>query len=336
MDYTKLEESLYMTSVVVVGGINTDIVGMGIPEIGHKGGVASGGDLKIGAGGKSRNMAEMISVLLGPERVAMVGKTSKDPYGLWEPPIKSLEKRGVNTDFIKILDFEETNKYPGISLISVDKNGNNQIYVFPGINEQFNEKDINDALILFETVGRNNGILVLSLDFPLDTAIYCLKKSEEYGLKSFLDPGGIFEKDDYSSLLDEKIFLIKPNIHEAKLLTGVDVGDFNSAKKASEYLLDKNIENVLITAGKDGSYFFNKMYEIYIPIPQVECSQYKDETGCGDQVMATISSYLVDGYDILHAARCATVSGTLKFYKPGITPVTRDEITRVMENKLLE
>jgi len=336
MDYKELEEKLDMMSVIVLGGINTDIVGLGVPEIASKGGISFGGELRIGAGGKSRNIAQMISVLLGPGRVAMIGKSSKDPYGLWKPPIEALNESGVNTDFIKLLDFEETKKYPGIALIPVDKEGNNQIYVFPGINDEFREKDIDDALILFESVGKNNGILVLSLDLPLSTAMYGLKKSMEYDLRSFLDPGGIISGCDYDNLLNKEIFLIKPNEHESKLLTGVDVEDFDSAKEASKYLLDKNIKNVLITAGRDGAYFFNKTHQIHIPIPQIEGGQYKDETGCGDQAMATLCSYLVDGYDIMYAVRCAIVSGTLKFYKPGITPVSRDEITKAMEDTCIE
>ncbi|MFH1623376.1 MAG: PfkB family carbohydrate kinase [Candidatus Aenigmatarchaeota archaeon] len=328
-DYTELERKIDAVSVITLGSINTDIVGR-VPKITSKGGVSFGGEVRIGAGGKARNMAQMMSALLGPGRVAMVGKSSKDPYGLWKPPIEALDESGVNTDFIKLLDFEETRKYPGISLISVDDEGRNQIYVFPGVNEEFRERDVDDARILFESVGKNNGMLVLSLDIPLSTATYCLKKSTEYGLKSFLDPGGIVNEADYDNLLDEEIFLIKPNEHESKLLTGVDVEDFDSAKEASKYLLGKNVKNVLITAGRDGAYFFNEMHQAHIPIPKIEGGRYKDETGCGDQAMATLCSYLVDGYDIMYAARCAVVSGTLKFYRPGTTPVSRDEITKAI------
>lgn len=38
---------------------------------------------------------------------------------------------------------------------------------------------------------------------------------------------------DYSELLQQKIFLLKPNEHEARILTGIKVTDFNSAKKAA-------------------------------------------------------------------------------------------------------
>ena len=58
---------------------------------------------------------------------------------------------GVDTTFIKILEFEEAGqKYPGIALIPVDEEGRNQIYVLPGINEDFSSEDIDAAGALFE------------------------------------------------------------------------------------------------------------------------------------------------------------------------------------------
>ena len=50
----------------------------------------------------------MISALYGKNRIAMVGKTSKDPYGLWKLPIDALIHAGVNTNFINILSFNIT------------------------------------------------------------------------------------------------------------------------------------------------------------------------------------------------------------------------------------
>ncbi|MFN2128648.1 MAG: PfkB family carbohydrate kinase, partial [Anaerolineales bacterium] len=118
--------------IIVPGGLNTDIVGLGVERILGPGELTLGGELKIGPGGKARNMAQMAAIYLGKGQVAMIGRSSRDPFGLWEVPITSLKKAGVDISFVKISEFSEYgNKFPGIALIPVAKSGRNQIYVHP-------------------------------------------------------------------------------------------------------------------------------------------------------------------------------------------------------------
>jgi len=156
----------------------------------------------------------MIACLVGKDKVAMIGRTSSDPYNLWKFPIEALKKAGVNTDYVKIFSFEKIKKFPGIALIPVDKNGNNQIYVLPGVNNDFSPRDIEESNQLFENAGNNSGILAFSMELPLNTAVYSVKKANKYNMKVILDTGGINEGIDYGTLLNKKIFLIKPNEHE--------------------------------------------------------------------------------------------------------------------------
>jgi len=315
-------------SIIVPGGLNTDIIGMGVSEILRPGELTSGGSFIIGPGGKSRNIAQMISVLTEKNTVAMIGVSCRDPFGLWKPPIEALKENGVNIDYIKIYNFSEKKKYPGIALIPVDKKGNNQIYVLPGINNDFSKKDIDDALFLFESAEKNNGILALSLEFPLRTAIYSIKMAKKHSLKIVLDPGGINKKDKFRQLLNKKIYLIKPNIYEAEILTGIKVINFSSAKRAAQKFLDNGIEHVMITAGSEGAYFFNKRSQEYIGIPKISKSKYKDETGCGDQVMASLCASLWKGMDVVDSAKIAVVAGSIQFGKIGISPVKNGELTK--------
>ena len=102
--------SLEQIQVIVIGGLNTDIVGIEVNEIVGPGEMTFGKELVIGPGGKSRNMAQMIAAYLGKDKVAMVGKTSRDPFNLWEVPLKALKNAGVITDFISILNYKDTKK----------------------------------------------------------------------------------------------------------------------------------------------------------------------------------------------------------------------------------
>jgi ribokinase len=312
--------------VVVPGGLNTDLVAAGLPRLAEPGKLITGKELKISPGGKSRNVAEMIAVLSGPGVVAMVGRTAKDPYGLWKVPMSALETAGVDTAYVQVGEFR--GKLPGVALIPVDQKGNNQIYLLPGANADFSDEDIRVARPAFEAAQKNSGLVVLSMELPLATALAALDISAELGLKVVLDPGGIQEGEDYRSILDKNIFLLKPNEHEAEILSGVVVSDMDSAKKAADILRRGKIQNVLITAGAEGAYLFMDSVEEHIPVPKVDAaaSGEKDATGSGDQAMAAICAMLVQGRDLAAAARLGVAAGTLQFYRAGIVPVTREEL----------
>jgi len=310
--------------IIVPGGLNTDIVGLGVEKLLAPGELTLGGKLKIGPGGKARNMAQMAAAYLGEGKVAMIGRSSKDPFGLWKIPVQSLKDAGVDTTFIKILSFEDAGqKYPGIALIPVDEKGRNQIYVLPGVNEDFNTQDVDEAQELFENEGKKR-ILLLALEIPLETAKYCIEKAASNGIRVVLDPGGI--SAPIAEILDEKIFLVKPNEHESRILTGHAVNDFESAKKAGDNLLSKGIQNVLITHGAEGAYLFNREVSLHIRVPDVKESAVHDETGCGDQVTAIITSCLAEDRALVEAAELAVYAGTLQFHKAGIQPITQKEL----------
>jgi ribokinase len=313
-------------SIIVPGGLHTDIVAYGVNEIIGAGELSYGGELKIGPGGKSRNIAQMMAVLAGPEKVAMIGRTVQDPMGLWEPPVKALKEHQVNVEFVKIFPYKRNGKLPAVALIAVDKTGDNQIYVLPGVNENFCNSDINSALPLFKSAKNNNGILALTLEMPLKTAIHSIKVAKEYGLKCILDPGGIIKGHNYNKLLNQNIYLIKPNIHETEVLTGIKVEDMISAKRATKIFFKFGIQNVLITIGKKGAYFINNNISKYIKVPKADLSRKRDETGCGDQTTATLCVLLLRGEDILKSAEQAVLAGHLQQYKIGIKPVTNKEI----------
>jgi len=315
--------------VIAVGGMNTDFCAIGLPYLAGGGELTYGGVLKIGAGGKSRNIAQMIATLIGTGKVSMVSKTSRDKYNLWRAPIDALEEAGVNIDFIKIVSMEETNKLPCVALIAVDQTGTPQISVVPGITEDFLPPDIASAEPLFEAAKINNGLVVLSLELPLVTAIATVKQANRFGLRVMLDPGGMLKGTNYQDLLNEKIHLIKPNEHEAHMLTGIEVHSQSDALVAAQALLKGSVEYVLVTLGAEGALLVNRDGHTQISTPNIEPGAAKDQTGCGDQSMAALCAAVVEGQSLLDAARLAVVAGTLQFYKQGIVPVSRQELASV-------
>ncbi len=314
------------TSLIVIGGLNTDLVATGIKQFPAPGQHVFGKELIIGPGGKSRNIAAMAGNLLPKNCVAMIGRTAEDKYGLWRPPLEALQSAGVSTDYIHIVPSEATQKLPGIALIPVNEQGENQIFVLPGVNDDFDNHDIDAARQLFDIVANNNGFLAVTLECPFETAKYAIQKAGQSGIKVVLDPGGVDPAVDIESLLGLGIFLFKPNEHEAKIITGIEVTDFASAQQAAEKLQELGAVNVLITHGKHGAYLFGESGASQLPIPSLMPGPVKDSTGCGDQTMAALCAYLQESYSLEEAARLAVMAGTLQFYKSGIQPITKQEI----------
>jgi ribokinase len=311
--------------VIVPGGLNVDLIGLGVEKIIGPGELTLGGKLRIGPGGKARNMAQMAASYLGPGRVAMIGRTSQDPYGLWKIPVQSLTDAGVNTKYIKIMSFQEAGeKFPGVALIPVDRQGKNQIYVLPGVNQDFCNQDVDEAQALFEGSGQKT--LIVAMEIPVETVAHCLEKAKINGLRVILDPGGISGPID--EILDEKIFLIKPNAHEAEILTGVSVADLATAKVSAQRLFSQGVQNVLLTLGIEGAFLFSRDFSEHIPCPLVKDTGIHDETGCGDQVTAIVASCLAEGKSLREACRLGILAGSLQFFRAGIQPVSKEDLSK--------
>src|ERR1035441_10628309 len=110
--------------VIIPGGLTTDIMVVGVPRLPGVGEDAYGTELKIGAGGKSRNVADMVAHLIGPGTVAMLGHTTRDVFGLWKVPYDALMASGVNLDYVSIADPGKDQAFPAIALVAVDLQGN--------------------------------------------------------------------------------------------------------------------------------------------------------------------------------------------------------------------
>jgi ribokinase len=314
---------------IIVGSLNTDVIAAGVDRILGPGELTFSGTAHIGPGGKSRNIAQMIAAYRGRGTVALIGKTVKDPYNLWSVPFQSLVDAGVNTDFVSIESYQKTGKLPGIALIPVDTKGNNQIYVLPGINNDFHPRDVEACGDLFSLVRRNNGILGLTLELPLETARRALELAEEYQIEVVLDPGGIDESVDYKGLLENKIMILKPNEYEAEILSGIRIEGLDSAEEAAQRLFRFGIRYVFITHGEKGAYLITREKAHFIRTPKI--GKIVDSTGCGDQVTATLIAELMHERNIVKAAQTAVTAGTLQATRLGIDPVKRADVTKLAD-----
>jgi sugar/nucleoside kinase (ribokinase family) len=148
--------------VVILGTLNTDISIIGVPSLPGPDEDTFGPRLRIAAGGKARNAAEMVARLLGTGSVAFVGRTVQDPFGLWQVPYDALRRAGVDTRFITVSSAGCESGAPAIALVAVDVDGRHSSTVNTDRGNSITAADVDAAHALFEQASACGGVVAMS------------------------------------------------------------------------------------------------------------------------------------------------------------------------------
>jgi ribokinase len=104
-------------------------------------------------------------------------------------------------------------------------------------------------------------VVMTQLEVPVATAVAALRLGRAAGA-TLLDPAPPAPlPDEAYSLVD----VIKPNAREAKSLTGVDVRDRESARRAADVLLGRGARVVAVEAGDEGDLIVARGEEHFLP-----------------------------------------------------------------------
>lgn len=262
--------------ITVVGSSNTDLV-FQTSKFPQSGETVMGGEFNTFAGGKGANQAVAAARLGGD--VYFIARVGNDGFG--NEAIRGFLKDNIHTDYV----FKDDNFPTGVASIVVNEKGQNSIVVAPGANNQLSPENIDTALSVIE----KSSIVLIQLEISLVTVKYVIEKSFSLGKKVILNPAPAQEIDE---LLYTKIFLITPNETETELFTGIKVTDEFSASIAANILLQKGVQNVIITLGEKGSFFKNKEEQFMVAAKKVEVV---DTTAAGDIFNGAIAVALAEG-----------------------------------------
>jgi len=128
---------------------------------------------------------------------------------------------------------------------------------------------------------------------------------------------------DYSKYIGATA--ITPNRKESSAAVGFEVTDAQTAAKAADYLLQKlQLEAVVITLDKQGSYLKTDSESLMIP---TRTRSVYDVTGAGDMVLATLAATLAAGCDYETAVQLSNIAGGIEVEKFGTATVSVEEIT---------
>jgi ribokinase len=254
-----------------------------------------GGTFLMNAGGKGANQAVAAARLGG--NVTLVAKVGNDIFG--KQSIEGFEKENINTGFV----FVDDEVPSGTALIMVNEDGENCIVVAPGANAKLLPADIEQVKNIAEAE-----IILMQLEIPMETIASVIKIAKVNDQKVIINPAPAQSLND--ELLDG-LFLITPNETEATLLTGITVVDEEAAAIAANVFLNKGVQNVIITLGKQGAYFQNKHVKFSVNAPAVKAL---DTTAAGDTFSGAIAVALTENMEweqaIQFAVNAASISVT--------------------------
>ncbi|MDQ7203289.1 ribokinase [Staphylococcus aureus] len=177
----------------------------------------------------------------------------------------------------------------GQAFITVNAEGQNTIYVYGGANMTMTPEDVinaKDAIINADSV-------VAQLEVPIPAIISAFEIAKAHGVTTVLNPAPAKAlPNELLSLID----IIVPNETEAELLSGIKVTNEQSMKDNANYFLSIGIKTVLITLGKQGTYFATKNQSQHIEAYKVNAI---DTTAAGDTFIGAFVSRLNKSQDNL-------------------------------------
>ncbi len=265
--------------IAVIGSNNVDLITY-IDRMPAQGETLEAPDFQMGCGGKGANQA-VAAARLGSE-VLMLSRVGNDIFA--ENTLNNFKRNGIDTKYV--LPTEATS---GVAPIFVDRDSNNSILIIKGANDLLTPADIEDAAEDIATCK----LIVLQLEIPLETVYAAIDFGNKHGIPVLLNPAPAHPDLDIERVKGATYFM--PNETELALLTGLPVDTIDEVKAAAQLLLDKGVQDVVVTLGSRGALWINGERETLIPAVEVKA---RDTTGAGDAFIGCFSHYLVATGDV--------------------------------------
>ena len=285
-------------SLVVVGSANMDMVVMTdrFPKLGE---TILGNNFSMVPGGKGANQAVCAAKLGG--NVNFIGKMGNDIFR--ERLVENMGSDGVCLDHV----FIDNEHATGIALIMVDSDGNNEIVVVSGSNMQLTPSDIDSK----EDIIASADVVLMQLEIPVETVQRTAEIAKSNEAVVVLNPAPACA---LPSTVLRLIDFLTPNEIEIELLSGVKIVDQQSLEKAAQSLIDKGVDNVIVTLGEKGSMCLNGQGPQYFNAKNVTAV---DTTAAGDAFNGAFALGLLHKMNIETAIDFASTVAALSVTKVG-------------------
>lgn len=273
-------------SLMVVGSANADLV-VQVSRRPAAGETVLGQDLATHPGGKGANQAVAAGLLQA--RVALLARVGQDGHG--QLLRDSLAAAGVDLSSV----IQDPQAPTGVAMITVDEAGDNSIVVAPGANAHLSPADVDAAA---QGV-RGARVVSVQLEIPVATVQRVVAVMDPQA-RLVLNPS---PPQELPKTVLQRCDPLVLNEHEAAVLVGTEVSKDVAPREWVQTLLRSGPRSVVLTLGAEGALVGTGAGIEHVPAQRVEVL---DTTGAGDAFTAALCTRLVDGDDLLEAARFAT------------------------------
>lgn len=253
--------------------------------------------LETHVGGKGLNQA--VSLFKAGTETYVAGYIGNDGKFM----LDFLNETGVNTDFVHITD-----TLTGSTIIEVDPDGQNQMILFGGANQEI-AKEYCDKILEEFTAGD----LVL-MQYETAQVEYMIEQAHKKGLVIAVNPSPYVEKVktlDYS-----KVDYLILNETEGQSIT--DKTEIDDVIEELKKLCGKA---VVMTLGGDGAVYADKNKTVRVPAFKVEAV---DTTGAGDTFTGYFLNAVFNGTDEKQALVTACAASAIAVKKSGAAETIPD------------
>lgn len=298
------------SGVAILGIFAVDVTFLAprLPKIGE---TLTGTGFVMGPGGKGSNQA--VAAARAGGKVRFISKIGTDAFG--EIGLKTWAEAGAEPHVRRMSD-----KPTGSAFIFVnDSNGQNAIIVYPGASGTITPADVEAEAAAIETAK----VFVTQLEQPVDAAVRALEIARAAGTVTVFNPAPALSFPDAAYALSD---YIAPNETEAAMLTGVEPGTVDDARRAGDALLAKGAGNALITLGANGVLLHNRERSIHLKAKAA--GEVIDTTGAGDAFIGGFATALSKGLDPVEAVRYGSATAGIAVTRRGAAASmpTADEI----------
>jgi ribokinase len=284
--------------VLVVGSANMDLV-VQCSRFPLPGETIFGNKFQMFPGGKGANQAVSCAKL--GMKTYFIGKMGEDDFG--KRLSKTMLDDGVDLTRLMTDKKEST----GIGLITIDSNGQNEIVVISGSNMNLYPGDVRSNKDIFA----QTKVVLTQLEIPPDTVDETARLANENDNIFILNPAPASEIPDEIYPL---IHYLTPNETELRILSNMMVSDAASAEKAARVILQKGVQNVIVTLGEKGALLVNNNNNELFPAQKVTVV---DTTAAGDAFNGALAYSLAENKEIADAIRFANKVASFSVTKMG-------------------
>lgn len=281
--------------VVVIGAANIDIQGFSYKKLVMED--SNPGKIKISSGGVGRNIAENLARL--DANVKLITVLGDDPYS--KKLIEECEHNHIDVSHSMIINNMSSPMYLSI----LEDNGDMKLALCD--NEILDMMTINFIQSTHDII-EGSEIVLIDTNLPINIIEYIT--NTYHHKKIFVDTVSTQKAMKLKNVLNH-INTIKLNLLEAMALSHIEINDFNNLDQLLNYFLEKGVENVFITLGKDGVYYGNKSYSNLEATPKINVV---NATGAGDAFMAALIYSSLSNFDIDHTVKFSIGASILALY----------------------